>query len=113
MLALPAYPVLVTGQSGLRCPLALSSRVLGSSGGVVANGRTDDATMRDGGGGENVNVGRLRAERALTHPATSLTTQTRDKTATLDPDCMQHCRFSANPAIAIRLRALVQAVVQY
>lgn len=61
--------------------------------------------------GRSVNVGRLRAERALTHPATSLTTQTRDKTATLDPDCMQHCRFTANPAIAIRLRALVQAVV--
>ena len=39
---------------------------------LLAMDSCNAATMRDGGGGE-----RLRAERALAHPATSLTTQTR------------------------------------
>ena len=64
--ALPVCPVLMKGHSSLHRRFALSSRVLGSPGGVVAHGqlrRCNDARWR--------RRGRLRAERALTHPATS------------------------------------------
>lgn len=69
--------------------------------------------MGDGEAGRKVHGFGLNA-RALTQPSHSHNT-TRDKNATLDPDCMHHCRFTICLALPFdsNARALALAGIPY